>query len=187
MSRMSSSWAVMKASATVLWLDKELLVFPLLSGGGAVMITATFVAPIVFFGGPEALGALDDPRYVMYSGGFLYYLVLYTAVFFFNTGLVGAALIRLDGGDPTVPHRHQEAAHHHGLRSHSRDIGHRPARHRGARGRAGPHRGGTHRGILDSGHLYDGARAGDPRCRPDRCRQGERERLQEDLGRAGRG
>ena len=102
MSRMSSSWAVMKASATVLWLDKELLVFPLLSGGAAVMITATFVAPIVFFGGPEALGALDDPRYVMYSGGFLYYLVLYTAVFFFNTGLVGAALIRLDGGDPTV-------------------------------------------------------------------------------------
>ena len=37
MSRMSSSWAVMKASATVLWLDKELLVFPLLSGGGAVI------------------------------------------------------------------------------------------------------------------------------------------------------
>ena len=102
MSRMSSSWAVMKASATVLWLDKELLVFPLLSGGAVVMITATFVAPIVFFGGPEALGALDDPRYVMYSGGFLYYLVLYTAVFFFNTGLVGAALIRLDGGDPTI-------------------------------------------------------------------------------------
>ena len=32
---------------------------------------------------------------------FLFYLVSYTVTFFFNTALVGAALIRLDGGDPT--------------------------------------------------------------------------------------
>jgi hypothetical protein len=33
---------------------------------------------------------------------FLFYLVSYTVSIYFNTGLVGAALIRLDGGDPTV-------------------------------------------------------------------------------------
>ena len=33
---------------------------------------------------------------------FLFYVVLYSVIFFFNSALVGAALIRLDGGDPTV-------------------------------------------------------------------------------------
>lgn len=33
---------------------------------------------------------------------FLFYVVSYAVGFFFNTALVGAALIRLDGGDPTV-------------------------------------------------------------------------------------
>jgi hypothetical protein len=33
---------------------------------------------------------------------FLFYVVQYTVIFFFNSALVGAALIRLDGGDPTV-------------------------------------------------------------------------------------
>jgi hypothetical protein len=99
---MSNSWAMMKASAKVLRLDSELLVFPLLSGLAAVMVTASFIAPVAYFGGFEALGALDDPGYMVYVGGFLYYLVLYTVIFFFNTGLVGATMIRLDGGDPTV-------------------------------------------------------------------------------------
>ena len=102
MSRMGNSWAVMKASARVLRLDSELLVFPLLSGLAVVLMTASFVGPIIYFGGFEALGALEDPGYLAYAGGFMYYLFLYTVIFFFNTGLVGATLIRLDGGDPTV-------------------------------------------------------------------------------------
>ncbi len=102
MSRMSNSWAMMKASATVLRLDTELLIFPLLSGLAAIAVTASFVAPIAYFGGVETFEAVGDARYLVYAGGFLYYLVLYTVIFFFNTGLVGATLIRLDGGDPTV-------------------------------------------------------------------------------------
>jgi hypothetical protein len=37
-----------------------------------------------------------------YVIGFLFYVVQYTVIFFCNTALVGAALIRLRGGDPTV-------------------------------------------------------------------------------------
>ena len=33
---------------------------------------------------------------------FVFYLVQYFIIFFFNSALVGAAMIRLDGGDPTV-------------------------------------------------------------------------------------
>ncbi len=102
MSRMSNSWAMLKASATVLRLDTELLIFPLLTMFAVVLITISVGALIAFFGGPEALEALEDPGYLVYSGGFVYYLIVYTVAFYFNAGLVGATLIRLDGGDPTV-------------------------------------------------------------------------------------
>ena len=102
MARMSNSWAMLKASATVLRLDTELLIFPLLSTLAVILITVSLVALIMFFGGPDVAVALDDPGYLVYSGGFVFYLILYTIIFFFNAGLVGATLIRLDGGDPTV-------------------------------------------------------------------------------------
>lgn len=41
-----------------------------------------------------------SPAMIVY--GFLFYLVQYMVIFYFNTALVGAAMIRLDGGDPTV-------------------------------------------------------------------------------------
>ena len=104
MSKLSNSWNMMKASATVLRLDPELLVFPLLSGIATILVTATFIVPFAFIG--EGFGALENldenVGYLGYAVGFLYYLVLYSLIFFFNTALVGATMIRLDGGDPTV-------------------------------------------------------------------------------------
>ncbi len=97
----SNSWALVKASANVLRLDKELLVFPLLSGVATLLVMASFITPVVALGGFEILAQTDD-TYLGYALGFLFYLVQYTVVFFFNSALVGAALIRLDGGDPTV-------------------------------------------------------------------------------------
>jgi hypothetical protein len=38
----------------------------------------------------------------LYLVGFLFYLTQYFVIFFFNTALVGAAMIRLDGGNPTL-------------------------------------------------------------------------------------
>lgn len=99
--RLSNSWALVKASANVLKLDKELMVFPLLSGIAAVLVTASFFLPVFALGGFEVLADADG-SYLGYAVGFAYYLVLYSVIFFFNSALVGAALIRLDGGDPTV-------------------------------------------------------------------------------------
>ncbi len=99
--RFSNSFALVKASANVLRLDKELLVFPLMSGVATVLVAASFIAPI-FMIGPEIFVEGESPSYAMYVFGFLFYLVQYTVIFFFNAALVGAALIRLDGGDPTV-------------------------------------------------------------------------------------
>lgn len=99
--RLSNSFALVKASANVLRLDKELMVFPLMSGIATILVAASFIAPI-FMVGPEIFGDGENPSYVAYVFGFLFYMVQYSVIFFFNAALVGAALIRLDGGDPTV-------------------------------------------------------------------------------------
>ena len=99
--RVSNSWALVKASARVLKMDKELLVFPLMSGIATLLVGASFVVPFVISGGWRVFSEGDAP-YLGYVLGFLFYLVQYTVIFFFNSALVGAALIRLDGGDPTV-------------------------------------------------------------------------------------
>jgi hypothetical protein len=95
--KFSRSWTLVKASAAVLRSDKELLVFPLLSGLAAMMVMATFIVPVValkiFENGLGVGGAIL---------GFLFYLCQYFVIFFFNAALVGAAIIRLEGGDPTL-------------------------------------------------------------------------------------
>jgi hypothetical protein len=96
--RISRSWELAKASAAVLRSDKELLLFPVISSIAALIVAATFIIPIIglnIFEGGE-MGPLG------LIVGFAFYVCQYFVIFFFNTALVGAAMIRLEGGDPTV-------------------------------------------------------------------------------------
>lgn len=95
--KFTRSWALVKASAAVLRADKELLMFPVISAIAAMIVGATFLVP-------SLLGGLFDGGAgpVSIVIGFLFYLAQYTVIFFFNSALVGAAMIRLEGGDPTV-------------------------------------------------------------------------------------
>ncbi len=99
--RLSNSWELLKASANVLWSDKELMIFPIISAIGTIIVTATFMLPLfaanlfdsVLAGHAQIFGLILL---------FLFYVVQYLVIFFANTALVGAALIRLRGGNPTV-------------------------------------------------------------------------------------
>ena len=95
------SWELAKASLGVLRSDKELLIFPLISFVALVIVTLSFVVPWAAFGGLNEVQR-GTPGVVSIVLAFLFYLVTYTVMFFFQTALVGAAMIRLDGGDPTV-------------------------------------------------------------------------------------
>ncbi len=98
--KLSNSWGLIKASGRVLQADKELIVFPLISSVALIMVTAGFFLPLIFSG--TGFGVSEDTGFLNYVLLFLYYMVQYTVMFFFNSALVGAAMIRLDGGDPTV-------------------------------------------------------------------------------------
>lgn len=50
MGKFARSWALAKASLAVLRSDKELLVFPLVSGAAALVVAATFLLPIFGLG-----------------------------------------------------------------------------------------------------------------------------------------
>lgn len=102
-----NSWQLVKASWAVLRADKELLLFPIISGVTMIIILIVFFLPFAAVTGiAAALSGAGEGT----TGGeiigvivaFVFYLVSYTVAIFFNVALVGAAMIRLDGGDPTV-------------------------------------------------------------------------------------
>jgi hypothetical protein len=101
--RFSRSWALIRASASVLRKDTELLALPAVSGLATLLVALSFAAPFVLWaaGQPQAMEQGEVPP-IWLLWGFLFYLVQYFVIFYFNTALVGAASIRLEGGDPTL-------------------------------------------------------------------------------------
>jgi hypothetical protein len=96
MSTFSRSWNLVKAAWGVLCDDKELIVFPIVSAIGAILVMIVFAIPeflLFSSGGNETLS------YILL---FVFYLFLYTVINFANSALVGAAMIRLRGGDPSL-------------------------------------------------------------------------------------
>ncbi|MCL4817855.1 MAG: hypothetical protein KJ067_01870 [Vicinamibacteria bacterium] len=101
--RLARSWELTKASLAVLSADKELLVYPLLSGLASVLVLATFAIPALLAGIGDRLASGEDGARVLGTiVAFAFYVTQYFVILFCNTALVGAAMIRLRGGDPTV-------------------------------------------------------------------------------------
>jgi Family of unknown function (DUF6159) len=107
--KFARSWELVKASGDVLVTDKQLLVFPLVSSIAAGIVSLAFILPMLGLGGLDGLtGMIDgfgDGRKVSvgtYLLAFLFYLTEYFVIFYCNAALIGAVMIRLDGGSPTV-------------------------------------------------------------------------------------
>ena len=102
--RFSRSWNLLKASAGVLRQDKQLVVFPLVSAMAMLVVFAAFAVPVVGLGALDNMSGGENKAVSagMYVVAFLFYFAHYFVIFFFNTALVGAAMIRLDGGNPTL-------------------------------------------------------------------------------------
>ena len=108
MATLSRSWNLVKAAWSVLQDDKELVVFPIASAIALILVTLAFAVPGFFLyaaGGNEVLG------YVLL---FVFYLVQYTVITFANAALVGAAMMRLCGQNPTLSDGVQIAFSHFG-------------------------------------------------------------------------
>jgi hypothetical protein len=114
----SRSWELVKASWRVLRSDKELIVFPIVSMLGMVVVTILFAVPSISAGLFDSMArggraGIGDGVFSTIVG-FLFYVVAYTVIFYCNTALVSAAMIRLDGGDPTLADGFRGASQHAG-------------------------------------------------------------------------
>lgn len=104
--KFARSWDLLKASVAVLRSDKSLLMFPLISGICTVVVAATFLVPIGFgFLADADIRAYGEDHRVSplyYVLMFLFYLVQYTVIIFFNTALASAVTQRLRGEPVSV-------------------------------------------------------------------------------------
>ncbi len=102
--RLSNSWELVKASVAVLRDDKELIVFPIISTVGVLLVTISFALPMIFAGVFDSLisGQENNAGIISFIVAFLFYVAQYFVIIFFNSALIGAAMIRLRGGDPTL-------------------------------------------------------------------------------------
>lgn len=102
--KFSYTWDLMSASWNVLKQDKELLVFPLISGVACVVVLASFAFPIWYTGHwrPPGPAAHWQRQAAYYGVLFLFYLCNFTVITFFNTAIIAGAVERMSGGDPTV-------------------------------------------------------------------------------------
>lgn len=103
MGRIRNSIDTVKASWRVLRQDKELLMFPVLSGISALALMALVVLPISATDLLPRVSQEDPEAQAIALALFvLLHLSLSFITVYFNAALVSAAMERLEGGDPTV-------------------------------------------------------------------------------------
>lgn len=104
--RIAASFALARSSWQVLRTDKQLALFPILSGICSLLVLASFAAPFLAF--PHLLDQFRDQGdgvqvpWWAYVVVFAFYFCNYFVIVFFNAALISCALIRFSGETPTL-------------------------------------------------------------------------------------
>ena len=102
MEKFARSWELMKASWVILKEDREILLFPVISGIALIIVTASFAAPLFTSGILDRSVSSEGWDAVNLAIAFLFYFINYFVIIFFNSAIIACAIIRMNGGDPTV-------------------------------------------------------------------------------------
>ncbi len=108
--RTSQTWEIMTCCMRVLKKDKELMIFPIISGVTMLLMMVSFFYMLMFTSfllSPNPKEGTVDA--LVYAYVFLFYLGATFIIVFFNTAIVACAIERLQGGDPTVGYGLREA------------------------------------------------------------------------------
>ena len=109
--RISRSLELVKGSWRVLMEDRQLLAFPVLSGAVMLIVIAAFILPLIVSNGALSFETGSVTGIVLL---FLFYLVSYAVVIFFNAGLVSAVHAQLQGEPVSVREGLSAAGRHLG-------------------------------------------------------------------------
>ena len=100
--KIAISWRLVRASARVLRANSDLIIFPIITAFFTLLVMATFAVSLLAIKGFDVQAVTDSSYTFKFFALFLFYIVEYTVIFFANTALVGAVMIMLDGGQPTI-------------------------------------------------------------------------------------
>src|SRR5882724_4148048 len=106
MGRFSRSWELVEQSFAILWADKQLMLFPVLSGISCVIVTLLLgLSGLAVFLPALRDAGINQHNFQHFSKSpefaaamFVLYLANYFVIVFFNVALVGVANSRLTGG-----------------------------------------------------------------------------------------
>jgi len=99
--KIARGWQLTKMSLRVIRKDKEILIFPVLSGLIMLLILGSFIGGIFLTSGFTGL-AEGSNGWMFYVFWAIYYFISFFVAIFFNACMIGCATIRMNGGDPTV-------------------------------------------------------------------------------------
>lgn len=95
----SRSFELVRTSWKILMQDKKLLAFPVLSGIVTLLVIATFILPLIITGESSLLSTHSLTGIILL---FVFYLVSYFVVIFFNVGLISCVHAQLQGKSMSV-------------------------------------------------------------------------------------
>jgi Family of unknown function (DUF6159) len=99
--RLGKGWKMGIASLKVIQKNKQLVLFPMISGVFLILVVASFLGIIYASFGTELDQIARHSSVTDYAITFLYYLVCYFIIVFFNVGLVHCTRIYLKGEKPS--------------------------------------------------------------------------------------
>jgi hypothetical protein len=104
------SFELVRTSWNILMDDKKLLVFPVLSGIVTILVILTFILPLLVTG---AFMGISGAGPILYYGLlFLFYVVSYFVVIFFNTALISCVNAKLNGKGMSIGEGLSNSARH---------------------------------------------------------------------------
>lgn len=104
-SRLSNGWQLANISFATINKNKSLLLFPLFSSLSLVVVLASFFGGTFYFVGDEISALMDNEQYgpvLGYGLIFLFYLINFFIIVFFNAALIHCAIKVLDGEETSV-------------------------------------------------------------------------------------
>jgi hypothetical protein len=102
MTKFSNGWTIATNSFKVLKENRQLVIFPILSGVSIIVILASFCVALLGFSGWNLNEVSEPGTIISYALLFLFYIVNYFVIVFFNMALVHCTSLYFKGEEVTV-------------------------------------------------------------------------------------
>ena len=100
--RLSTGWTITKNSFAILQKNKQLIIFPILSGASLILVMGTFIVGVLAASGWQADYIGTTSNVVTYAIMFGFYFVNYFIIVFFNMALIHCTKLFFDGEEVSV-------------------------------------------------------------------------------------